>query len=101
MTKNFNLESLDKDYLFHPVTNLKSHLTNEMLILEKGEGIYVFDKDGKQYIDGLAGLWCTSLGHGVSELAEVAKEQMTKLGYSTLFSSKSHEPAIFISRKVN
>ena len=87
MTKNFNLESLDKDYLFHPVTNLKSHLTDEMLILEKGEGIYVFDRDGKQYIDGLAGLWCTSLGHGVSELAEVAKEQMTTLGYSTLFAN--------------
>ena len=45
MTKNFNLESLDKDYLFHPVTNLKSHITNEMLILEKVEGIYVFDKE--------------------------------------------------------
>ena len=100
MTKNFNLESLDKDYLFHPVTNLKSHLTDEMLILEKGEGIYVFDRDGKQYIDGLAGLWCTSLGHGVSELAEVAKEQMTKLGYSTLFSSKSHEPAILLAEKL-
>ena len=100
MTKNFNLESLDKDYLFHPVTNLKSHLTDEMLILEKGEGIYVFDKDGKQYIDGLAGLWCTSLGHGVGELAEVAKEQMSKLGYSTLFSSKSHEPAILLAEKL-
>ena len=45
MTKNFNLESLDKDYLFHPVTNLKSHLSDDMLILEKGEGIYVFDKE--------------------------------------------------------
>ena len=100
MNKNFNLESLDKDFLFHPVTNLKSHLTDDMLILEKGEGIYVFDKDGKQYIDGLAGLWCTSLGHGVGELAEVAKEQMSKLGYSTLFSSKSHEPAILLAEKL-
>ena len=64
--KNFDLEALDRDYLFHPITNLKSHITQDVLILERGEGIYIFDKDGKKYIDGLAGLWCTSLGHGVT-----------------------------------
>ena len=97
MAKNFNLENLDRDYLFHPITNLKSHLTEDVLILERGEGIYIFDKDGKKYIDGLAGLWCTSLGHGVTELADAAKDQMSKLGYSTLFASKSHEPAILLA----
>ena len=71
-----------------------------MLILERGEGIYIFDKDGKKYIDGLAGLWCTSLGHGVTELADAAKDQMSKLGYSTLFASKSHEPAILLAEKL-
>ena len=97
MNKNFDLEALDRDYLFHPITNLKSHITEDVLILERGEGIYIFDKDGKKYIDGLAGLWCTSLGHGVTELADEAKEQMSKLGYSTLFASKSHEPAILLA----
>ena len=48
MAKNFNLENLDRDYLFHPITNLKSHLTEDVLILERGEGIYIFDKDGKK-----------------------------------------------------
>ena len=100
MAKNFNLENLDRDYLFHPITNLKSHLTEDVLILERGEGIYTFDKDGKKYIDGLAGLWCTSLGHGVTELADAAKDQMSKLGYSTLFASKSHEPAILLAEKL-
>ena len=100
MAKNFNLENLDRDYLFHPITNLKSHLTEDVLILERGEGIYIFDKDGKKYIDGLAGLWCTSLGHGVTELADAAKDQMSKLGYSTLFASKSHEPAILLAEKL-
>ena len=98
--KNFDLEALDRDYLFHPITNLKSHMTEDVLILERGEGIYIFDKDGKKYIDGLAGLWCTSLGHGVTELADAAKEQMSKLGYSTLFASKSHEPAILLAEKL-
>ena len=100
MNKNFDLEALDRDYLFHPITNLKSHITEDVLILERGEGIYIFDKDGKKYIDGLAGLWCTSLGHGVTELADAAKEQMSKLGYSTLFASKSHEPAILLAEKL-
>lgn len=98
--KNFDLEALDRDYLFHPITNLKSHLTDDVLILERGEGIYIFDNEGKKYIDGLAGLWCTSLGHGVTELADAAKDQMSKLGYSTLFASKSHEPAILLAEKL-
>ena len=98
--KNFDLEALDRDYLVHPITTLKNHITQDVLILERGEGIYIFDKDGKKYIDGLAGLWCTSLGHGVTELADAAKEQMSKLGYSTLFASKSHEPAILLAEKL-
>ena len=75
--KNFDLEALDRGYLFHPITNLKSHITEDVLILERGEGIYIFDKDGKKYIDGLAGLWCTSLGHGVTELAAVSYTHLT------------------------
>jgi 4-aminobutyrate--pyruvate transaminase len=94
------LEAIDRDYLFHPITNLKNHFSDDVLILDRGEGIYIFDKQGKKYIDGLAGLWCTSLGHGVTELAEAAKEQMSKLGYSTLFASKSHEPAILLAEKL-
>ena len=58
--KNFDLEALDRDYLFHPITNLKSHLTDDVLILERGEGIYIFDNEGKKYIDGLACLLYTS-----------------------------------------
>ena len=100
MVKNFDLQALDRDFLFHPITNLKSHLSDDVLVLDKGEGIYIFDKKGNRYIDGLAGLWCTSLGHGVTELADAAKEQMSKLGYSTLFASKSHEPAILLAEKL-
>tara|TARA_B100000780_G_scaffold262049_1_gene214889 strand:+ start:852 stop:2222 length:1371 start_codon:yes stop_codon:yes gene_type:complete len=95
-----NLEQIDKTNLFHPITNLKSHTSEDVLILDRGEGIYVYDKQGKKYLEGLAGLWCTSLGYGVKELAEAASEQMTKLGYASLFTSKSHEPAILLSEKL-
>tara|TARA_B100000780_G_scaffold82008_1_gene55972 strand:+ start:2117 stop:3487 length:1371 start_codon:yes stop_codon:yes gene_type:complete len=95
-----NLDQIDKTNLFHPITNLKSHTSEDVLILDRGEGIYVYDKQGKKYLEGLAGLWCTSLGYGVKELADAASEQMTKLGYASLFTSKSHEPAILLSEKL-
>ena len=98
MTKN--IDSIDKKNLFHPITNLKTHETDEVFVIDRGEGIYIYDTDGKKYLEGLAGLWCTSLGYGVQELADAASEQMSKLSYATLFTSKSHEPAILLSEKL-
>ena len=98
--KTSNLGFIDKKNLFHPITNLKAHPSEDILIIDRGEGVYVYDTNGKKYLEGLAGLWCSSLGYGVEELGEVAKEQMNKLGYSSLFASKSHEPAIKLSEKL-
>ena len=98
--KTKNLDLIDKDNLFHPITNLKAHASEDILIIDRGEGVYVYDTNGKKYLEGLAGLWCSSLGYGVEELGEAAKEQMNKLGYSSLFASKSHEPAIRLSEKL-
>ncbi len=53
----------------------------------------VWDDQGKDYIEGMAGLWCTAFGYGEEELIEAAAEQMRKLAYTHLFAGKSHEPA--------
>ena len=98
--KTNNLNLIDKNNLFHPITNLKAHSTEDILVVDRGEGVYIYDTNGKKYLEGLAGLWCSSLGYGVEELAETAKEQMNKLGYASLFTSKSHEPAIKLSEKL-
>ncbi len=95
-----NLASKDINNLFHPATNLKTHEHQEPLILDRGEGIYVYDVKGKKYIEGLAGLWCNALGFGNEELVETAANQMQKYGYGSLFASKSHEPAIMLSEKL-
>ena len=50
-------------------------------MLERGEGVYVYDSDGKPYIEGMAGLWCTALGYRTAELVEAAREQMRKLPF--------------------
>lgn len=95
-----SLEARDLDAVFHPATNFKALKANGPLVIDRAEGIYIYDTSGKQYLEGMAGLWCTSLGYGVKELSEVAKEQMDKMAFSPLFAAKSHEPAIVLAEKL-
>ena len=60
-------------HLLYPTTNLKAI---EQLTITRGEGVYVYDDRGRRYLEGLAGLWCTSLGYGNEELVEAAASQM-------------------------
>ena len=95
-----SLEARDLEALLHPSTNLKLHHATGPTVIERGEGIYVWDNKGKQYIEGMAGLWCTALGYGEDELADVAAAQMKKLNFTHLFGGKSHEPAIELAEKL-
>ncbi len=95
-----NLAARDIETLIHPYTNLAAFRASGPLVLERGEGVFVYDKHGKPYIDGMAGLWCTALGHGNAELVEAAARQMGKLAFGHLFSGKSHDPAIELAEKL-
>ncbi len=95
-----NYETRDVESLLHPATNLATHRSHGPLILERGEGVHIWDSNGKKYIEGLAGLWCTALGYGNAELVEVARDQMAKLSFTHLFGSRSHEPAIELAEKL-
>jgi 4-aminobutyrate--pyruvate transaminase len=95
-----NYAARDVEALLHPTTNLASHRSLGPLVLERGEGIYVWDAAGKRYIEGLAGLWCTGLGYGNAELVETAREQISRLSFSHLFGGRSHEPAIALAEKI-
>lgn len=83
--------------VFYPTTNLKAP---EQLIVERGEGAYVYDNYGKRYLEGLAGLWCTSLGYGNREIIDTAQEQMAKLTYTHMFGGKSHPKAMELADKL-
>ncbi len=95
-----NLATRDIETLVHPYTNLDAHRQIGPLVLERGQGVYVYDTTGKAYLEGLAGLWCTSLGYGNEELVEAAATQMRKLPFSHLFSGRSHDPAIELAEKL-
>jgi 4-aminobutyrate---pyruvate transaminase len=95
-----SLEARDLAHVFHPTTNLKLHHQVGPKIHDHAQGVYLWDNHGKQYIEGMAGLWCTALGYGEEELVRVATEQMRKLSYSQLFGSKSNEPSILLAEKL-
>ncbi|MEH6586037.1 MAG: aminotransferase [Halioglobus sp.] len=83
--------------VIYPTTNLAA---TEQLTFERGEGVYVYDQSGKQYLEGLAGLWCTGLGYGNRELIDAISEQLGKLSFSHTFGGKTHQPVIDLGNKL-
>jgi 4-aminobutyrate--pyruvate transaminase len=94
------LQMRDADALLHPYTNAVTLRQTGAHVIERGEGVRVWDARGRPFIEGVAGLWCTALGFGNQELIEAAKEQMEKLSYYHLFGGRSHEPAIELAEKI-
>ena len=95
-----NLAARDVETLIHPYTHLDKFRETGPLVFERGEGVHIFDTGGKPYLEGMAGLWCTSLGYSNRELAEAAHEQMLKLPFQHIFSGRSHDPAIALAEKL-
>src|SRR6202521_4231005 len=100
MSRLSNLAVRDIETLVHPYTQLAAFRESGPLILERGKGVFVYDTEGKEYIEGMAGLWCTALGYGNEELVEAAAAQMRKLSFAHLFSGRSHDPAIELAEKL-
>lgn len=93
-------EAKDIAYHFHPYTNPAQLSEQGPMILNKGKGVYVYDSDGKDYVEGLAGLWCTSFGFSEPELVKAATKQMEELPYYHSFTAKTHNPAINLAEKL-
>ena len=90
----------DVQYQLHPFTNLSTHQNQGPLVITSGKGVYVYDESGREYIEGLAGLWCTGLGFGEERLAEAAARQLRRLPYYHQFGSKAHDVAIDLAEKL-
>jgi len=95
-----NLQTRAVETLIHPYTNQATLRETGPLVIERGEGVFIYDTDGKAYIEGMAGLWCTALGFNNEELVEAAAAQMRKLPFAHLFTAKSHDPAIELAEKL-
>ena len=95
-----SLAARDIAYYFHPATNARRHEQVGPMMIERGEGVRVYDDQGKEYIEGLAGLWSVAVGFGEQRLVKAAAEQMAKLPYYHSFSHKSHPSAIKLAERL-
>lgn len=93
-------EARDISYHMHGNTNARRHEEIGPMIIEKGDGIYVEDSNGKKYIEALSGLWSVGVGFSEQRLVDAAVQQMKKLPYYHNFSHKSHNPAIELAEKL-
>jgi adenosylmethionine-8-amino-7-oxononanoate aminotransferase len=83
--------------MIYPTTNPGA---TEQMVVVRGEGPYIFDAQGKRYLEGMSGLWCTSLGYGNEEIIAAATEQMRQLSFSHMFGGKTHPAAMELADKL-
>jgi 4-aminobutyrate--pyruvate transaminase len=95
-----SLESRDRRSVLHPMTDLVRHDREGPLVIDHGQGVRVYDDQGKAFIEGVSGLWSISLGFGQERLVKAAAEQMAKLSSYHMFRFKSHEPGIELAEKL-
>jgi len=88
----------DQDHLIHPLHHPSEHL--EPMVYVRGRGAMVTDIQGRDYIDGLAGLWNVNVGHGREELGKAAADQMGELAYYSCYTGSSNIPAIQLADKL-
>lgn len=92
MTYNELVEQ-DLRYIWHPCSQMKDYETLPPIVVERGEGVRLFDKNGKEYIDIVSSWWCNLLGHCNPKINAAVKEQIDQLEH-VIFANFTHEPAI-------
>jgi len=95
-----SVQARDIASIVHPQTNLVKHLEQGPVVMERGQGCYVYDDRGTCFLDAAAGLWCASLGYASERLARVAYEQMRKLGYYHLYRGTTNETGVDLAEKL-
>ncbi len=93
-------EARDVAYVVHPYVDLRGHEREGPLVIVEGEGVWVRDRQGRTYLEGLAGLWCVALGFGERRLVEAARRQLERLPYTHTFAGRSSEPVIDLAERL-
>ncbi|PIQ44465.1 MAG: adenosylmethionine--8-amino-7-oxononanoate transaminase, partial [Deltaproteobacteria bacterium CG12_big_fil_rev_8_21_14_0_65_43_10] len=98
-SKHLELELDDKRYIWHPFTQMKDYVKEKPLIIERGEGSFLWDIYGNKYLDGISSLWVTVHGHCREEITQAITEQAKKVSHTTLL-GLSHPPAIELAKRL-
>jgi adenosylmethionine-8-amino-7-oxononanoate aminotransferase len=93
------LKKLDRKLIWHPFTQMQDYEQTEPLVITSGKGSYLFDIDGKKYLDGVSSLWVTVHGHRHPKLDRALKKQVGKIAHSTLL-GLGNVPSIELAQKL-
>jgi adenosylmethionine-8-amino-7-oxononanoate aminotransferase len=92
------LRQADQRHVIHPLHHPQDH--QRPLMIVEGRGAMLKDAEGREYIDGLAGLWNVAAGHGRVELAQAASEQMSRLAFASNYAGLSNVPSIRLAERI-
>jgi adenosylmethionine-8-amino-7-oxononanoate aminotransferase len=96
---NADLIDWDRRYLWHPFTQMQEWLSEEPIIIERGEGNYLIDTEGRRYLDGVSSLWCNVHGHRKRELDEALRAQCDRIAHSTML-GLANVPATLLAKRL-
>ncbi|MHA2940428.1 aspartate aminotransferase family protein [Vibrio sp. RC27] len=88
----------DANHCLHPFSNFSELNTKGALLIDRAEGIYIYDQSGKQYLDAMSGLWCINMGYSCQPLIDAATKQLETLPYYNLFFKTTHQPAAELAK---
>ncbi|MDH3439962.1 MAG: aspartate aminotransferase family protein [Gammaproteobacteria bacterium] len=91
-------QELDRQHYLHPFTDHKELGEKKSRIITRADGVYIYDADGNEILDGMSGLWCVNAGYGRDELVEAARKQLQELPYYNSFFQCAHPPSIELSK---
>lgn len=95
-----NLVEKDLKYIWHPCSQMKDYETLPPIIVDRGRGVYLYDKSGKEYIDIVSSWWCNLLGHCNPKINQAIKDQLDTLEH-VIFANFSHEGAIMLCERLS
>ena len=93
------LERWDREHVWHPFTPMQTYAQEPPLLIDRAEGCYLIDLDGRRYIDGVSSLWCNLHGHRVPQLDAAIRGQLDRVAHSTLLGI-GNVPAARLARRL-
>ncbi|HQZ06847.1 MAG TPA: aminotransferase class III-fold pyridoxal phosphate-dependent enzyme, partial [Burkholderiaceae bacterium] len=95
-----HIQQLDRAHFLHPFTDFKDLASRGSRVIVRGQGIHVWDSEGKRLLDAMSGLWCVNAGYGRRELADAAHLQMMTLPFYNSFFQTTNVPAVELAAKL-
>jgi putrescine aminotransferase len=95
-----NLAAIDAAHHLHPFSDMKQLNAKGARVIQRAEGVHIYDSTGKKYLDAFAGLWCVNVGYGRKSIADAAYAQMQELPYYNTFFGTTTAPAALLAQKI-